>query len=135
MNVSLNWLNDHLDLSHMSLQEIDDLLTFAGVEVEGISQTGVPSDKIVVAQIKSAEKHPDADKLKVCMVDAGEEELRQIVCGAQNYSVGDKVPCALPGSDLGGGFVIKEGKLRGVESKGMLCGADEIGMVSEVDGL
>ena len=135
MNVSLNWLNDHLDLSAMSLQEIDDLLTFAGVEVEGISQKGVPSDKVVVAQIKSAEKHPDADKLKVCMVDAGEGELRQIVCGAQNYSVGDKVPCALPGADLGGGFVIKDGKLRGVESKGMLCGPDEIGLASEDDGL
>ncbi|MBT8045251.1 MAG: phenylalanine--tRNA ligase subunit beta [Verrucomicrobiae bacterium] len=135
MNVSLNWLKDHLDIAHMSLQEIDDLLTFAGVEVEGISQKGVPSDQVVVAEIKSAEQHPDADRLKVCMVDAGEEELRQIVCGAQNYSVGDKVPCALPGADLGGGFVIKEGKLRGVASKGMLCGADEIGMVSEEDGL
>ena len=135
MNVSLNWLKDHLDLSHMSLQDIDDLLTFAGVEVEGISQKGVPSDKVVVAQIKSAVKHPDADKLKVCMVDAGEEELRQIVCGAQNYSVGDKVPCALPGADLGGGFVIKDGKLRGVESKGMLCGPDEIGLASADDGL
>ena len=135
MNVSLNWLKDHLDLSHMSLQDIDDLLTFAGVEVEGISQKGVPSDKVVVAQVKSAEKHPDADKLKVCMVDAGEAELRQIGCGAQNYSVGDKVPCALPGADLGGGFVIKDGKLRGVESKGMLCGPDEIGLASADDGL
>ena len=135
MNVSLNWLKDHLDLDHMSLQDIDDLLTFAGVEVEGISQKGVPSDKVVVAQVKSAEKHPDADKLKVCMVDAGEAELRQIVCGAQNYSVGDKVPCALPGADLGGGFVIKDGKLRGVESKGMLCGSDEIGLASADDGL
>lgn len=135
MNVSLNWLNDHLDLSQMSLQEIDDLLTFAGVEVEGISQQGVPSDKVVVAQIKSAEQHPNADRLKVCMVDAGEGELRQIVCGAQNYSVGDKVPCALPGADLGGGFVIKDGKLRGVDSHGMLCGADEIGLVPEEDGL
>lgn len=135
MNVSLNWLNDHLDLADYSLQQIDDLLTFAGVEVEGIQQKGVPSDKIVVAQIKSAEQHPNADRLKVCMVDAGEGELRQIVCGAQNYKVGNKVPCALPGADLGGGFVIKEGKLRSVESKGMLCGADEIGLISEEDGL
>ncbi len=135
MNVSLNWLNDHLDLADHSLQQIDDLLTFAGVEVEGIEQNGVPSDQIVVAQVKSAEQHPDADRLKVCMVDAGEDELRQIVCGAQNYKVGDKVPCALPGADLGGGFVIKEGKLRGVKSLGMLCGADEIGMVSGEDGL
>ena len=135
MNVSLNWLKDHLDLDHMSIQDMDDLLTFAGVEVEGISQKGVPTDKVVVAQVKSAEKHPDADKLKVCMVDAGEGELRQIVCGAQNYSVGDKVACALPGADLGGGFVIKDGKLRGVESKGMLCGPDEIGLASADDGL
>ena len=135
MNVSLNWLNEHLDLSHMSLQEIDDLLTFAGVEVEGIASKGVPSDKVVVAQIKSAEQHPDADKLKVCQVDAGEDELRQIVCGAQNYKVGDKVPCALPGADLGGGFVIKEGKLRGVASNGMLCGAGEIGLIDVEDGL
>jgi len=135
MNVSLNWLNDHLDLSHMSLQEIDDLLTFAGVEVEGIQQAGVPSDKIVVAQVKSAEQHPNADKLKVCMVDAGEAELRQIVCGAQNYKVGDKVPCALPGADLGGGFVIKEGKLRGEASLGMLCAAGEIGLTDTEDGL
>ena len=135
MNVSLNWLNDYLDLSHMSLQEIDDLLTFAGIEVEGVTHTGVPSEKVVVAQIKSAEQHPDADKLKVCQVDAGESELRQIVCGAKNYSVGDKVPCALPGADLGAGFVIKEGKLRGVASLGMLCGAGEIGLVDEEDGL
>lgn len=135
MNVSLNWLNEHLDLADYSLQQIDDLLTFAGVEVEGIEQKGVPSEKIVVAQVKSAEQHPNADRLKVCMVDAGEGELRQIVCGAQNYKVGDKVPCALPGADLGGGFVIKEGKLRSVESKGMLCGADEIGLVAEEDGL
>ncbi|BDS07121.1 phenylalanine--tRNA ligase beta subunit [Oceaniferula spumae] len=135
MNVSLNWLNDHLDLSHMSLQEIDDLLTFAGVEVEGIASKGVPSEKIVVAQVKSAEQHPDADKLKVCMVDAGEDELRQIVCGAKNYKVGDKAPCALPGADLGGGFMIKEGKLRGVASLGMLCAAGEIGMTDVEDGL
>lgn len=135
MNVSLNWLNDHLDLTHMSLQQVDDLLTFAGIEVEGISKTGVPSELIVVAQIKSAEQHPDADKLKVCQVDAGESQLRQIVCGAKNYNVGDKVPCALPGADLGGGFVIKEGKLRGVASLGMLCGADEIGLTDEEDGL
>ena len=135
MNVSLNWLNDHLDLSHMPLQEIDDLLTFAGIEVEGVTKTGVPSELIVVAQIKSAEQHPDADKLKICQVDTGEGELRQIVCGAKNYSVGDKVPCALPGADLGGGFVIKEGKLRGVASLGMLCGADEIGLTDDEDGL
>ncbi len=134
MNVSLSWLAEHLDLSDHSLQQIDDLLTFAGVEVEGIQRSGVPSDKIVVAQIKEAVQHPDADKLKVCQVDAGEPELRQIVCGAKNYQVGDKVPCCLPGADLGG-FVIGEAKMRGVESKGMLAGAGEIGLVDQEDGL
>lgn len=135
MNVSFNWLKEHLDLSEYSIEQLDDLLTFAGVEVEGITQKGLDTPLVVVAQVKSAAQHPNADRLKVCMVDAGEDELRQIVCGAQNYKVGDKVPCALPGADLGGGFVIKEGKLRDVESKGMLCGASEIGLVDEEDGL
>lgn len=135
MNLSLNWLSEHLDLSSYSIEQLSDLLTFAGVEVEGIERKGVPSDLIVVAQIKEAVQHPDADKLKVCQIDAGEGSLRQIVCGAKNYKVGDKVPCALPGADLGGGFVINEGKLRGVESKGMLCGAGEIGLIDQEDGL
>lgn len=135
MNVSLSWLNAHIDLSDHSPQQLDDLLTFAGIEVEGIAAKGVPSELIVVAQIKEAIQHPDADKLKVCQVDAGEGQLRQIVCGAKNYKVGDKVPCALPGADLGGGFIIKEGKLRGVASLGMLCGASEIGFVDAEDGL
>ncbi|MFC4992061.1 phenylalanine--tRNA ligase subunit beta [Rubritalea tangerina] len=134
MNVSFNWLNDHLDLSDHSLEQLDDLLTFAGVEVEGISRTGVPSDKIVVAQIMEAVQHPDADKLKVTQVDAGEGALRQIVCGAKNYKVGDKVPCCLPGASLGS-FTIGETKMRGVESKGMLAAASEIGLVDEEDGL
>lgn len=135
MNTSLSWLNDHIDLSGLSTAELSDLLTFSGIEVEGIASKGIPSELIVVAQIKEAQPHPDADKLKVCLVDAGEPELRQIVCGAKNYAVGDKVPCALPGSDLGGGFVIKEGKLRGVASLGMLCGASEIGQTDAEDGL
>jgi len=135
MELSLNWLKQHLDLGDHTLQQIDDLLTFAGIEVEGVAYKGVGTDKVVVAQIVSAEQHPDADKLKVCMIDAGEDEKRQIVCGAKNYKVGDKVPCALPGADLGNGFVIKEGKLRGIESKGMLCAANEIGLTDEEDGL
>ena len=121
MNISLNWLATHLDLSGKSIKEIDDLLTFAGVEVEGIVSKGIASDKIVVAQIMEAVQHPNADQLKVTQVDAGEGTLRQIVCGAQNYKVGDKVPCALPGAELPGGFTIGETNMRKVESKGMLC--------------
>ncbi len=135
MNVSLNWLQERLDLSNYSIEQLDNLLTFAGVEVEGIEHKGLKTKRVVVAQIKEAAQHPNADRLKVCQVDAGEGSLRQIVCGAQNYNVGDKVPCALPGADLGGGFVIREGKLRGVESMGMLCGASEIGLDDGVDGL
>ena len=135
MNVSLNWLATHLDLSGKSVKEIDDLFTFAGVEVEGIVSKGITSDRIVVAQIKEAVQHPNADRLKVTQVDAGEGTLRQIVCGAQNYKVGDKVPCALPGAELAGGFTIGETVMRKVESKGMLCSASELGLPPDVDGL
>lgn len=135
MNISLNWLASHLDLSGKSIKEIDDLFTFAGVEVEGIVSKGIASEKIVVAQIMEAVQHPNADRLKVTQVDAGEGTLRQIVCGAQNYKVGDKVPCALPGAALPGGFTIGETVMRKVESKGMLCAAAEIGLPAGEDGL
>jgi len=135
MNVSLNWLSTHLDLAGKSIKEIDDLFTFAGVEVEGIEARGIVSDKIVVAQIREAVQHPNADKLKVTQVDCGEGQLRQIVCGAQNYKVGDKVPCCLPGTELPGGFTIGETVMRKVESKGMLAAAAEIGLPAGEDGL
>ena len=135
MNISLNWLSKHLDLSGKSISESSDLFTFAGVEVEGIITKGIASDKIVVAQIMEAVQHPDADKLKVTQVDAGEGQLRQIVCGAKNYKVGDKVPCCLPGAQLPAGFTIGETKMRGVESKGMLAAAEEIGLPKGEDGL
>ena len=135
MNISLNWLSTHLDLSGKSIKEIDDLFTFAGVEVEGIVPKGITSPKIVVAQVMEAVQHPNADRLKVTQVDAGEGTLRQIVCGAQNYQVGDKVPCALPGAVLPGGFTISEAVMRKVESKGMLCSASEIGLPPGEDGL
>jgi phenylalanyl-tRNA synthetase beta chain len=134
MNVSLNWLATHVDLKGKTPEELDRLLTFAGVEVEGIEVKGVASDKIVVAQIMEAVQHPNADKLKVTQVDAGEGKLRQIVCGAKNYKVGDKVPCCLPGANLGS-FSIGETVMRGVESKGMLAAASEIGLVDAEDGL
>jgi len=114
MNVSLNWLGTHLDVAGKSIKEIDNLFTFAGVEVEGIVSKGITSEKIVVAQIMEAVQHPNADRLKVTQVDAGEGSLRQIVCGAQNYKVGDKVPCALPGAELPNGFTIGETVMRKV---------------------
>ena len=136
MNVSLQWLSDHVDFSEYSMTQLDELLTFAGIEVEGIQSL---PDHLVVAQVMSSEKHPDAEKLSVCQVDDGSGTLRQIVCGAKNYKVGYKVPLALPGCvlDAGGGktFTIGEGKLRGVDSLGMMCSAKEIGLPEGVDGL
>ena len=135
MLVSRNWLAEHLDLTDLSNAELDDILTFAGIEVEGISEQGVSSDLVVVACIMKTEPHPNADRLSVTQVDAGEGELRQIVCGAKNYKVGDKVPCALPGARLPGGFEIGETVMRKVESRGMLCSAVEIGTGSDHSGL
>jgi len=135
MLVSQNWLSTHIDLEGLDHSNIDDLLTYAGVEVEAIHHRGVRDDRIVVSQIKSAEAHPDAKRLKVCMVDVGDEKPRQIVCGATNYAVGDKVPCALPGTILPGDFEIKIGKLRGVESQGMLCSGAELEISDDGQGL
>lgn len=136
MNVSLQWLSDHVDFSEYSMTQLDELLTFAGIEVEGVQS--LPG-QLVVAQVISSEKHPDAEKLSICQVDDGSGTLRQIVCGAKNYQVGDKVPLALPGCVLDGGggktFTISEGKLRGVASLGMMCSAKEIGLPEGVDGL
>lgn len=136
MNVSLQWLGDHVDFPEYSIQQLDELLTFAGIEVEGIESL---PDHLVVARILSSEKHPDAEKLSVCQVDDGSGTPRQIVCGAKNYKVGDTVPLALPGCalDAGGGktLEIREGKLRGVDSLGMMCSAKELGLAADADGL
>ncbi|MFP6897190.1 MAG: phenylalanine--tRNA ligase subunit beta [Roseibacillus sp.] len=135
MLVSKNWLNDHLDLTGLSNAEFDDILTFAGVEVEGITEKGVSTDSVVVAEVKQSEKHPNAERLSVCQVDAGEPELRQIICGAKNYKVGDKVACALPGTVLPGGQIIGEARMRGVQSKGMLCSTVELGLGTDHSGI
>jgi len=135
MQVSLSWLSTHLDLSSYSVAQLSDLLTFAGVEVEGIEERGVTTDKVVVAQIDSFVQHPNADKLSVCQVNDSSGTPRQIVCGAKNFKAGDKVPLALPGAVLPGGFTIKEGKLRGVDSMGMMCSGKELGLGDDHSGL
>ncbi|MCE9610658.1 MAG: phenylalanine--tRNA ligase subunit beta [Chthoniobacter sp.] len=134
MKVSLNWLRELVELPP-TVPALVDLLTLAGVEVEGVATTGVAIPNVVVAQIRESVQHPNADRLSVCQVDDGSGAARQIVCGAKNYAVGDKVPLALPGAVLGPDFKIKVGKLRGVESQGMLCSAEELGMPKGVDGL
>ncbi|MFZ2644241.1 MAG: phenylalanine--tRNA ligase subunit beta, partial [Verrucomicrobiia bacterium] len=118
MKISYNWLKQYVEFD-WSPQQLAERLTMCGIEVEGIEQIGASFDKIVVAQILSSDKHPNADRLSVCRVTDGATE-RQIVCGAKNYKVGDKVPLALPGAVLPGDFKIKVGKLRGVESQGMM---------------
>ncbi|MDB6074233.1 MAG: phet bact: phenylalanine--trna ligase beta subunit, partial [Verrucomicrobiaceae bacterium] len=135
MKVSLSWLSTHIDLSNYTTPQLTDLLTFAGVEVEGVEEKGVSSDKVVVGQIKEFSQHPNADRLSVCLVDDGSGPLRQIVCGAKNFKAGDKVPVALPGAVLPGNFEIKEGKLRGVVSNGMLCSGKELGIGEDTGGL
>lgn len=135
MKVSLSWLKTHIDLGDTTVDKMRDLLTFAGIEVEGVEVKGIDSEKIVVAQILESVQHPNADRLSVCQVNDGSGTTRQIVCGAKNYKVGDKVPLALPGASLPGGIVIKEGKLRDVQSNGMMCSGRELGMTDDHAGL
>src|SRR3954470_24548084 len=134
MKVSLNWLRELVELPP-TVSELVNLLTLAGVEVEGVETRGCAIPNVVVAQVRESVQHPNADRLSVCQVDDGSGTLRQIVCGAKNYKVGDKVPLALPGAVLPGDFTIKVGKLRGVESQGMLCSAKELGVAEDAEGL
>jgi phenylalanyl-tRNA synthetase beta chain len=134
MKLSLRWLNELLPLDK-SVPEIVEALTFSGVEVEGVQQRGADFDKVIVAQIDSFERHPNADRLSVCHVSDGCGVPRQVVCGAKNFSAGDKVPLALPGAVLPDGTKIKASKLRGVESEGMLCSARELTLAEDADGL
>lgn len=135
MKVSFNWLADHLDLSSHSTAQLSDLLTFAGIEVEGITERGVRSDFLIVGKVISFVPHPNADRLRLCQVEDGSGKPRQIVCGAKNFAEGDKVPVALPGAVLPGGFQIKESELRGSLSQGMMCAGREIGFSDDADGL
>ncbi|HEX4638701.1 MAG TPA: phenylalanine--tRNA ligase subunit beta [Chthoniobacterales bacterium] len=134
MKFSVNWLREFVELP-ANVDELAELLTMGGVEIEGIEKRGANFEKVVVAQINASEQHPNADRLSVCQVDDGSGQPRQIVCGAKNYKVGDKVPLALPGAVLAGDIKIKPSKLRGVESEGMLCSPSELGLSEDSDGL
>ena len=138
MKVTLNWLKQYVDFN-WSPKQLAERLTMLGIEVEGVETLGGEFEGVVVAQVLASEKHPNADKLSVCRVADGSGE-RQIVCGAKNFKVGDKVPLILPGSSLpakGGEppMTIKAGRIRGVESQGMMCSPAELGMASDADGL
>lgn len=128
-----SWLRALVD-PPLSTEELCHLLTMAGLEVEECRVAGADFSKVVVARILGAEKHPDADKLKLCSVDTGEYGVLQIVCGAPNAAAGLVVPCALVGARLPG-LEIKKAKVRGVESHGMLCSARELGLSEDHGGL
>lgn len=128
MRVSTDWLSDYISLEGVNSEDLAARITSAGIEIDVIEKRNQGINKVVVGYVKSKEKHPDADKLNVCIVDAGQEEDLQIVCGAKNVDAGQKVPVALVGAKLPGGFDIKKAKLRGVLSQGMICSAKELGM-------
>src|SRR5436305_7331387 len=134
MKFSVNWLAEFVDLPK-NAEAIADLLAGAGVETKNIKTGGAKIDKVIVSQVTASSRHPNADRLTVCEVDDGSGTKRQIVCGATNYKVGDKVPLALPGAKLPNGTEIKKSKLRGVESEGMLCSAIELGIGQDASGL
>ena len=134
MKFSVNWLDEFVDLPK-NPEEIAELLTRAGIETEKIETRGAKIDNVIVSQITASSRHPNADRLTVCEVDDGSGTKCQIVCGATNYKVGDKVPLALPGAKLPNGTEIRKSKLRGVESEGMLCSPIELGLGEDASGL
>ncbi|BCG58352.1 phenylalanine--tRNA ligase subunit beta [Paenibacillus sp. URB8-2] len=127
MKVSTGWLADYISLDGVTAEELADKITDAGIEIDSVECRNKGLSGIVTGFVKSKEKHPDADKLNVCIVDAGQDEDLQIVCGAKNVAAGQKVPVALVGAKLPG-LEIKKAKLRGVVSQGMICSAKELGM-------
>jgi len=138
MKVSLSWLQSYVDLTGVSADDISLAITFLGFEVEQVIRTGAPAfNNVVVGHILTRDKHPNADKLSVCTVDVGSANggVRTIVCGAPNCDIGNRVPVALPGAVLPGDFVIKEAKVRGQPSSGMMCSAKELTLAEDAQGL
>ena len=140
MNTSLSWIKTYVPDLDVTAQEYTDAMTLTGTKVEGFTELDADLDKIVIGQIDKIEKHPDADKLIICQVNIGTESV-QIVTGAPNVKEGDKVPVVLDGGRVAGGhdgkmtpggITIKKGKLRGVESFGMMCSIEELGSTREM---
>ena len=132
MKISVSWLKEWIDTIP---EDLADRLTMAGLEVEGVNLAAPKFNGVVIGKVVGLEQHPDADRLRVAQVNVGQAELVQIVCGAPNVAVGIKVPTALVGAVLPGDFKIKDAKLRGVASSGMLCSAKELGVNEDASGL
>ena len=133
MKVTLNWIKEFLDTDDLDASEVAELLTMSGTEVEKIEYFGSKFENIVIGEIISFSQHPNADKLSLCRVSAGKEEL-SIVCGAKNFKQNDKVAVALIGAKVGP-ITIKRSKIRGEYSEGMMCSEAELGLSSESDGI
>ena len=130
MNLSMKWLSDFVDVSDIKIKDYCDKLTLTGSKVEGFEEMGAEIENVVVAKIEKIEPHPDSDHLQICQMNVGTGELVQIVTGAQNVFEGAIVPAALPVAKLPHGVVIKDGKLRGVPSHGMLCSMGELNLTT-----
>ena len=133
MIITRSWLQEFIDISKISTDDICKTLNSIGLEVDSVDKVLI-APNVVVGKVLEKEKHPDADKLNICQVDVGSETV-QIVCGAKNVDAGQYVPVATVGCNLGGGFKIKKAKLRGVESNGMICSSTEIGLPKTNDGI
>ncbi|MFT4415102.1 phenylalanine--tRNA ligase subunit beta [Fredinandcohnia humi] len=132
MFVSYKWLQDYVDLAGVTAEELAEKITRSGIEVEGVDLLGEGISGIVVGHVLECEQHPNADKLNKCLVDIGEGEPVQIICGAPNVAKGQKVVVAKVGAVLPGNFKIKKAKLRGEESNGMICSLQELGIESKL---
>ena len=141
MDLSRNWLRDYVDVADISDKEFSDAMTLSGSKVETYARADAEIKNVVVGKILTMVRHENSDHMWVCQIDVGRDKPIQIVTGAQNQAEGDLVPVALPGAALPGGKTIEAGKLRGVESNGMCCSYQELGMTdrdwphSVVDGL
>ncbi|HNX52155.1 MAG TPA: phenylalanine--tRNA ligase subunit beta, partial [Pontiellaceae bacterium] len=134
MKFALSWLKEYVDFDD-TIAGLSDKLTFAGLEVEHIETLGGTFEGVVVGEVKQIEPHPDADKLRLCTVEYGAAETLRVVCGAPNVAVGGKYPFATVGTTLPCGIKLKKAKIRGVESLGMLCAKDELGLGEDHSGL
>ncbi len=137
MKLSLRWIQEFVDIeAYMNKpEELAEILTRAGFEVEAIHDNRKQYAMVVIGHILEKDKHPNADKLSLCRVSTGQNQVHQIICGAQNHKTGDRVIVALPGAVLPGNFAIKKSSIRGVESGGMLCSFKELGLTGESDGI
>ncbi|WP_449537195.1 phenylalanine--tRNA ligase subunit beta [Ferdinandcohnia sp. Marseille-Q9671] len=132
MFVSYKWLQEYVDITGVSAEELAEKITRSGIEVEGVDHLGEGITGLVVGHVLECEQHPNADKLNKCLVDIGEEEPVQIICGAPNVAKGQKVVVAKVGAVLPGNFKIKKAKLRGEASNGMICSLQELGFESKL---